>query len=59
MTPSRWDPVVLEGEVLWVKPKADKMGVRFDAKDPVALLALYDFLGSLVYDIEPLGTSDA
>jgi hypothetical protein len=53
--PTRWDPLTLQGKVVWVRrsPQGRTMraGVRFEHRDAAALFALFQLLGATAYDL--------
>jgi hypothetical protein len=54
VAPTLWDPLVVQGRVAWVGPathvEPPRAGVCFDARDPSALFALYELMGTLAYE---------
>jgi PilZ domain len=54
VAPTLWDPLAIQGRVAWVGPptfvELSRAGVAFDARDPSALFALFELMGTLDYD---------
>ena len=54
VVPTRWDPLVVRGEVAWVHPTSGseswRIGVRFAFEDAAAAWALWDVLGTGAYE---------
>jgi hypothetical protein len=54
MAPSLWDPLALAGKIAWVRRGLQgrpwRAGVRFDHREPSALNALFQLLGTHMYD---------
>ncbi len=54
VAPTLWDPLAIQGRVAWVGASSLaeplRAGVAFEARDPSALLALFELLGSLAYE---------
>lgn len=54
VAPTLWDPLAIQGRVAWVRPailaEPSRAGVAFEARDPSALFALFELMGSLAYD---------
>jgi hypothetical protein len=48
VAPTLWDPLAIQGKVAWVR--ASRAGVAFEARDPSALFALFELMGSLAYE---------
>lgn len=51
LVPTLWDPLVLEGRVVWVRHVAEvaRMGVEIEHRGGGPLLALLELLGAHVY----------
>ena len=53
VAPTLWDPVPIQGRVAWVGPptrvEPSRFGFAFDARDPWALFALFELMGTLTY----------
>ncbi len=54
VAPTLWDPLAIQGKVAWVGPatrlEPARAGVAFEARDPSALFALFELMGSLAYE---------
>jgi Tfp pilus assembly protein PilZ len=54
IAPSLWDPLSIAGRVAWAGPatrhELARAGVAFEPSDGAAILALYEFMGTLRYD---------
>ena len=54
MAPSLWDPLALAGKVAWIRRGLQgrpwRAGIRFDHREPSALNALFQLLGTHMYD---------
>ncbi len=54
VAPTLWDPLAIQGKVAWVGPatraEPPRAGVAFEARDPSALFALFELMGSLAYE---------
>jgi hypothetical protein len=54
VAPTLWDPLAIQGRVAWVeaptRPETSRAGVAFEARDPAALFALFELMGSLAYE---------
>lgn len=52
LAPTLWDPLVLAGKIAWIRRsgpgRATRAGVRFEHREPTALYALFQLLGSFV-----------
>ncbi len=52
--PTRWDPLTLQGKVVWLRRgqngRTTRAGVRFEHRDPASLFALFQLLGATAYD---------
>ena len=55
VAPTLWDPLALPGRVAWVGPatriETGRAGVAFEPKDPAAVFALFELMGTLTYEI--------
>lgn len=53
-TPDRWDPVALDGRVVWSRPaetpRPAEVGLSFDHRSSAGLRALVDLLGADAYE---------
>jgi hypothetical protein len=53
MAPTRWDPLVVRGEIAWLETTpggALRAGVRFELREAAPLYALFQLLGAHAYD---------
>ncbi len=54
VAPSLWDPLLIPARVAWYRPPAGlehaRAGIAFDHTDSSAVMALFELVGTLVYE---------